>query len=92
MPPIWILAIFAISCTTTILEICHASEAEFDMNRLGKLGIENPFYPESCKSTCPENSPESFGKVLTLLGLGLIKINNVSANFDNPMPSLILNN
>ena len=63
MPPIWILAIFAISCTTTILEICHASEAEFDMNRLGKLGIENPFFPESCKSTCPENSPESFGKV-----------------------------
>ena len=29
---------------------------------------------------------------LTLLGLGLIKINNVSANFINPRPSLILNN
>ena len=30
--------------------------------------------------------------VLTLLGLGLIKINDVSANFNNPRPSLILNN
>ena len=29
---------------------------------------------------------------LTLLGLGLIKINYVSANFINPRPSLILNN
>ena len=31
-------------------------------------------------------------RVLTLLGLGLIKINDVSANFNNPRPSLILNN
>ena len=31
-------------------------------------------------------------QLLTLLGLGLIKINDVSANFDNPWPSLILNN
>ena len=30
--------------------------------------------------------------ILTLLGLGLIKINDVSANFNNPRPSLILNN
>ena len=29
---------------------------------------------------------------LTLLGLGLIKINTVSANFNNSRPSLILNN
>ena len=29
---------------------------------------------------------------LTLLGLGLIKINDVSADFNNPRPSLILNN
>ena len=29
---------------------------------------------------------------LTLLGLGLIKINTVLANFNNPRPSLILNN
>ena len=29
---------------------------------------------------------------LTLLGLGLIKINDVSANSNNPRPSLILNN
>ena len=29
---------------------------------------------------------------LTLLGLGLIKINDVSANFNNPRHSLILNN
>jgi hypothetical protein len=28
--------------------------------------------------------------ILTLLGLGLIKINNVSANFNNPRPSLLL--
>ena len=28
---------------------------------------------------------------LTLLGLGLIKINTVSSNFNNPRPSLILN-
>ena len=32
------------------------------------------------------------GISLTLLGLGLIKINDVSANFNNPRPSLILNN
>ena len=31
-------------------------------------------------------------KNLTLLGLGLIKINDVSGNFNNPRPSLILNN
>ena len=30
--------------------------------------------------------------ILTLLGLGLIKINDVSSNFNNPRPSLILNN
>ena len=30
--------------------------------------------------------------ILTLLGLGLIKINTVLANFNNPRPSLILNN
>ena len=33
-----------------------------------------------------------YGTTLTLLGLGLIKINEVSANFNNPRPSLILNN
>ena len=31
-------------------------------------------------------------ETLTLLGLGLMKINDVSANFNNPRPSLILNN
>ena len=31
-------------------------------------------------------------RVLTLLGLGLTKINTVLANFNNPRPSLILNN
>ena len=31
-------------------------------------------------------------KELTLLGLGLIKINTVLANLNNPRPSLILNN
>ena len=34
----------------------------------------------------------SLVRFLTLLGLGLIKINDVSANFNNPRPSLILNN
>ena len=29
---------------------------------------------------------------ITLLGLGLIKINTALANFNNPRPSLILNN
>ena len=32
------------------------------------------------------------GSNLTLLGLGLIKITNVSANFNNPRPSLTLDN
>ena len=31
-----------------------------------------------------------FIKTLTLVGLGLIKINDVSANFNNPRPLLIL--
>ena len=31
---------------------------------------------------------QSIGKDLTLLGLGLIKINTVLANFNNPRPSL----
>ena len=30
--------------------------------------------------------------ILALIGLGLIKINTVSANFNNPKPLLILNN
>ena len=34
----------------------------------------------------------TFLKTLTLLGLGLIKINTVSANFKNPRPWLILKN
>ena len=33
-----------------------------------------------------------FVQKLTLLGLGLIKINTVLANFNNPRPSLTLNN
>ena len=32
------------------------------------------------------------GYSLTLLGLGLIKINTVLANFNNPRPSLTLKN
>ena len=34
----------------------------------------------------------TYVKALTLLGLGLIKIKYVSANFINPRPSLILDN
>ena len=30
--------------------------------------------------------------IITLLGLGLIKINTLLANFNNPRPSSILNN
>ena len=36
--------------------------------------------------------PSYFVRALTLLGLGSIKINDVSANCNNPRPSLILNN
>ena len=36
--------------------------------------------------------PVFFITYLTLLGLGLIKINDVSSNSNNPRPSLILNN
>ena len=43
-----------------------------------------------------KREPEPLQKVsvkkLTLIGLGLIKINTVSANFNNTRPSLILNN
>ena len=38
---------------------------------------------------CTHASPFTF---LTLLGLGLIKINTALANFNNPRPSLTLNN
>ena len=51
MPFIWILAVCAISCTTTIPINCQAYEVELDINRLGKLGIENLFFPKSCLKT-----------------------------------------
>ena len=38
---------------------------------------------QSNKINC---SPQIFEAPLTLLGLGLIKINDVSANFNNPGP------
>ena len=38
--------------------MCNAKKSKV----LGKLGITNPFFPESCKSTCPEESPISVGK------------------------------
>ena len=49
-------------------------------------------YEVSRKYQTLEKSKEVFAWPLTLLGLGLIKINDVSANFNNPWPSLILNN
>ena len=46
-------------------------------------------YKNSYKSVLAERN-NNF--LLTLLGLGLIKINTVLANINNPRPSLILNN
>ena len=39
-----------------------------------------------------KSQEDTSNSYLTLLGLGLIKINDVSTNFNNPRPSLILNN
>ena len=54
-------------------------------------------FPGPTVIPCPTSIPDSrvvYKSILslTLLGLGLIKINDVSANFNNPRPSLILNN
>ena len=71
-----------------ILQLSFLFNCYFSLifGKMGKTGME-------------ENSNTLFKRLyyqslenLTLLGLGLIKINNVSANFDNPRPSLILNN
>ena len=43
-------------------------------------------------ATKTESNGAKIDGLLTLLGLRLIKINDVSANFNNPRPSLILNN
>jgi hypothetical protein len=45
-----------------------------------------------CRVLPKETTSQKHFLDLTLLGLGLIKINTVSANFTNPRPSLILNN
>ena len=42
--------------------------------------------------TCIDKVVMVSGKTLTLIGLGLIKINTVLANFNNPRPSLTLDN
>ena len=52
------------------------------------LALYNQIMASSSKTWCLTSKL----KTLTLLGLGLIKINDVSANFNNPRPSLILNN
>ena len=53
---VWIFVILLVVVSNT--EISHTYSTDFEQ-KLGKHGIENPFYPDSCKSTCPENSPES---------------------------------
>ena len=53
---IWTFAILLVLISS--IGICHTYSSDFE-KKLGKHGIENPFYPDSCKSTCPENSPES---------------------------------
>ena len=56
-------------------------------------------YPRACRRTprCRSKARMSLDMDGTLefdfnIGLGLIKIKDVSANFNNPRPSLILNN
>ena len=62
------------------------------------LKFEAPKKKKNKKSSNQNVKAKLFSKatffviILTLLGLGLIKINDVSANFNNPRPSLILNN
>ena len=62
------------------------------------LGIKVPTFITNIELYGQESRKTSFVGfyyklgLLTLLGLGLIKINDVSANFNNPRPSLILNN
>ena len=57
---------------------------------------QNAYVPESRNEEGRVVTPTSYSifdlMTLTLLGLGLMKINTVSANFNNPRPSLILNN
>ena len=55
-----------------------------------KIFIDTYYWFEKGKIT--KLQPINTAISLTLLGLGLIKINDVSANFNNPRPSLILNN
>ena len=58
--------------------------------------MEGNFQDDIINITFTYDGVKGFGKheamPLTLLGLGLIKINTVSDNFNNPRPSLILNN
>ena len=56
----------------------------------GKRGLKPHGNEEECLPII--KTPGALDVSLTLLGLGLIKINDVSANFNNPRPSLILNN
>ena len=65
MPFILFFAIFILVSCITNFEICNAKKHP----TLGKLGIENPFFPESCKSTCPEDKPNSVGKEIKILKL-----------------------
>ena len=65
--------------------------------RTGVPCNENRFYPVRISTqgklcSAPVLVLYGIAVSLTLLGLGLIKINYVSANFINPRPSLILNN
>ena len=61
----------------------------FKLCRLLKKRLHQYF---QLKEKYEENTNIGFFTGLTLLGLGLIKINELSANFNIPRPSLILNN
>ena len=72
--------------------------ASYHVTKMHKIKEDGEAESEAESDAEPEGEAENgtgihFDKViLTLLGLGLIKINDVSANFNNPRPSLILNN
>ena len=49
-------------------------------------------FSKTAQDRCQKTNKLEHVEALTLLGLGLIKINDVSANFNNLRPSLISNN
>ena len=77
---------------SVLLKSGHRSPVVFTMGRFLKIITKKwgETLIEYCTSTIVTLLHTVF--VLTLLGLELIKINTVLANFNNPRPSLTLNN